>query len=84
MTSFLSKWTHILDFKGQIFHTCEGLPFTYLVEGNFVVTSRTKRRIHKSQFEKAFAISPLKNVAQLQNLVQGPSYVFAILTDSRI
>jgi hypothetical protein len=48
-----------------------------------VVPSTTYRLLPRSQFARAFERAPLGGPGQLQDL-QGPSYLFAILTDPRI
>ena len=40
--------------------------------------------LHRSQFEKAYGQGPLTGPGQLNDLVRGPSYVYAILTDPRV
>lgn len=79
-----SIWARIVAAAGQRFQTTTGKPFTYRVSGSVLRPSRTNRNLHQSQFERAWALRPLRNVAQLQWQVQGPSYIFAILTDPRI
>jgi hypothetical protein len=77
-------WERIVLAAGQPFQTVRGMLFTYNVSGNTLRASRADRNLHRSQFERAWGLCPLRNVAQLQYQVQGPSYVFAILTDPRI
>ena len=77
-------WDRIRRLEGAEFTTVTGLPFSYKIDRNSLITSRTERRLAKSEFAKAVALMPLLSVSQLQNTVQRPSYVFAVLTDSRI
>jgi hypothetical protein len=60
-----------------------GGEFTYDVPGNFVNLPRTNRHIPRKDFEEAYNNFPLKNTSVLQHL-QGPSYIYAILSDERI
>ena len=70
--------------EGEIFHTVKGLPFTYrFVDDSMIQTSRTTFKIHIANFEKALNVK-FKNICELEKAgVFGPSYVFAIITDSR-
>lgn len=60
-----------------------GQPFTYTVIGSSVRPSTTNRMLPRSQFEAARKRLPVSGPGELSDL-QGPSYLFAILTDSRI
>ena len=66
------------------FHTKRGLPFTYEIEGNQLIPNRTEYPLHKSNFRKAYELMPVSGPGELTNEVRGPSYVWAILNDSRI
>jgi predicted nucleic-acid-binding Zn-ribbon protein len=83
MDNFEAAWTLILRHQGEEFFQLEGKPFTYRVCGNTVVPSTTNRNLSRSQFEKAWERMPVEGPGALQDL-QGPSYLYAILTDSRI
>ncbi len=83
MTGFDVVWQRIVTLQGQVFHQKRGKPFTYVVSGGCVVPSTTNRLLPRSQFALAFERAPLDGPGQLQDL-QGPSYLFAILTDRRI
>lgn len=82
--SFETIWENIVHCSGQKFFTKSGLPFTYQILNNSVVTSRTNYPLSKSQFEKAAKIPHLIGPGQINHLVRGPAYIYAILTDSRI
>jgi hypothetical protein len=64
-----------------VFSTVTGKQFVYNFDGNIVRPEHTKRNIPRSDFEKAHALMPLKDPGQINQLVQGPAYVYAILTD---
>ena len=76
-------WGRIEAHAGETFRQVRGGEFTYRVEGGSVWPDRTNRNLGKSQFAQAFDRRPLTSTTQLQDL-QGPSYLFAILTDARI
>ena len=48
------------------------------------VPDRTSYPLHVSQFRLAYDKMPLRGPGEINRLVRGPAYVFAILTDSRI
>lgn len=76
-------WRRIEQHAGEEFRQLGGRPFTYRIRSRCVVPSTTKRQIHRSEFEKALNLVPLENTVPVQHL-QGPSYIYAILMDSRI
>lgn len=80
---FSNVWSKIIIHEGEVFTQIRGKEFTYIIVGNSIVPSTTNRNIHMNQFEKAYELMPLKNTSAIQDL-QGPSYLYAILTDSRI
>jgi len=84
MSDFIYIWKNIIANEGNLFHTINGKEFTYRVNGNKLITNRTSRNITKNDIEKAFNLLPLIGPSAINNLVQGPSYVWAILNDKRI
>ncbi|MFC9778383.1 hypothetical protein [Paenibacillus chitinolyticus] len=76
-------WERIIENEGQTFKQIKGEEFTYAVKGNVIQLNRTNRSVSKSTFIEAFKYVPLSNTVSLQHL-QAPSYLFAILMDSRI
>lgn len=83
MAGFDEVWQRIVMLRGETFYQKMGKPFTYAVSGNSLKPSTTNRRLPRSHFARAFARAPLDGPGQLQDL-QGPSYLFAILTDRRV
>ncbi|HHY82177.1 MAG TPA: virion tegument protein [Clostridiales bacterium] len=81
---FDAIWTNIINHAGEQFFTKTKLPFTYKIVSNCVVPDRTNYPINKADFEKAAKITPLHGPGQINSLVRGPAYVYAILTDKRI
>lgn len=76
-------WEKVKMHQGEVFHTTTGLEFTYTVVGEKVIHTRSKATLSRSDFEKAVKINPQK-ASDLHNDVSGPSYVYAIITDSRL
>lgn len=76
-------WERIMKHEGEEFQKIRGGKFTYRIQNNYVYLNSTNRAIPKSDIEKALKLVPLKNTVAVKNL-QGPSYVYAILMDSRI
>lgn len=81
---FETVWSRIKNNAGTNFYTKTGLLFTYRIANDCVVPDRTNYPLAKSNFEKAFAVENLTGPGKINNLVRGPAYVYAILTDSRI
>lgn len=81
---FNSVWLQIVKYAGQQFRTATGLPFTYAVKGQVLRPSRTHYNLTRSELAKAYALMPLKGPGQINSIVRGPAYVYAILMDSRI
>jgi hypothetical protein len=82
LTGFDVVWQRIVALEGEAFRQKTGRPFCYRISGNCVVPSTTNRLLPRSQFARAYD-RPLTGPGQLQDL-QGPSYLFAILTDPRV
>jgi len=83
---FERVWKSIARHAGGDFATVTGKSFRYRLDGDTVFIERDGREINralgKSQFQKAWARWPVEGPGELQD-VQGPSFVFAILNDSR-
>ena len=84
MASFDTVWSRIQACAGQEFHTKTGVRFVYRVDGTAVIPEHTQYPIHMSQFQKAQELMPLKGPSEINRLVRGPAYVYAILTDRRM
>ena len=76
-------WEKVKQHQGETFQTVTGLEFTYTVIGEKVVHTRSKVTLSRSNFEKAVRLNPQKP-SDLHNEVSGPSYVYAIITDTRL
>ena len=84
MANIEKVWERIAKLEGEEFHTKRGLSFTYKVHGNEFRPSRTKWLITKTDFEKALGYVPCDGPGAINKLVQGPSYVWAVLHDPRM
>jgi len=82
--SFENVWQRIVEHQGETFKTKTGLPFTYRVEGDKFLQDRTPWTITIQDFEEAFAHVPIDGPGRIGDLVQGSSYVWAVLHDRRI
>ena len=77
-------WEKIKTFEGEKFRTIRNLEFTYEITGDVIIPSRTEYNIGKSDVGKVLERVPLKGPGEITNDVRGPSYIWAILHDSRI
>jgi hypothetical protein len=76
-------WARICACEGEVFYQKRGQPFTYSVVGSSLLPSTTNRMLPRSQFVEASTRLPVSGPGELNDL-QGPSYLYAILTDQRI
>ena len=84
MDEFDAVWHRIETCAGKDFRTKTGLRLTYKVVGATVVPDRTGYALHISNFQTAFKLLPLKGPGEINAIVRGPAYVYAILADDRI
>jgi hypothetical protein len=81
-------WERVVRLQGAEFMTATHLPFTYKVEGDSGIWfyrdgERIDRRLWKGEFEEASKKLPLRKTTDLRKF-QCSSYLFGLLTDSRI
>lgn len=81
---FEQVWRNVETHAGEEFYTVKNISFTYTFKGNRISLNNTNRDIPRSDFERAFAVNPEKPMVLNKMNVQGPSYLFAIITDDRI
>jgi len=81
--TFDKIWSRIELNSGQVFALKRGQEFTYEVRSGCVIPDRANRSLPRSNFKQAFELLPLTGPGAIQHL-QGPSYIFAILSDTRI
>jgi len=84
INTFEESWNKILKNQGEIFFTKNQHQFSYTINGTIVHPLHTNRNIPKSDILKAFNRLPINRPSDINTLVQGPSYVWAILNDKRI
>jgi hypothetical protein len=83
MEPFDEVWLRIERFAGEEFRQVAGKGFTYTVHGGVLTPSTANRNLPRSSFHEAFERMPVDGPGKLNDL-QGPSYLFAILSDPRI
>ncbi len=83
-TSFDAVWERIVGREREFFQTSKGRYFTYRIEDDALLPSRSDIRIPRSDFALAFSMVPIPTSAKLNRLVDAPSYIWAILHDERI
>jgi hypothetical protein len=76
-------WRRITALEGETFTQARGGQFTFEMRPGSLRPNRTNRNLPRSTFEEALRRIPLAGPGQIQDL-QGPSYVFAILMDTRV
>ena len=79
-----SVWNNIKRHQGETFRTVTGKSFEYHVDGNAIKLHNTKRSIPKTNVESALLVPKPSPGLFTQLGFQGPSYLFAIITDERI
>jgi hypothetical protein len=84
MPRYDEVWNRIVSHTGKLFKTKRGLEFTYSIEADIFVPSRTNYRINKCDFEKAYALVPFDGPGIINNTVRGPAYILAVLHDQSI
>lgn len=84
MRDIVKVWNRLSALEGEEFKTKTGLPFTYTISGDVLRVSRTEYNLTKANFAKAFKAVPFDGPGNIQNDVRGPSYVWALLHDSRV
>ena len=77
-------WNRVRMHSGEVFYTKTGVPYTYHTTDRLVVLENTNRTIPIGDFEKALTVSNPSVVAFQKLNLQGPSYLYGIITDSRI
>lgn len=87
-TDFEEIWNLILAYKGEIFYTKRGYPFTYKMVGNAIRPIRNGRKINQlipeGDFQKVYPQLPIPGPGVINRFVRGPAFVWGILHDQRI
>ena len=77
-------WVRLHSLEGEEFHTKSGKPFSFTISGDVLLVSRTEYNLSKGNFAKGLEIVPFDGPSAVQDVVRGPSYVWAILHDVRV
>lgn len=77
-------WVNIRTHEGEVFYTKTRKPFTYRTTDRLVVLQNTNRNIPIGDFAKALNVVNPSVVKFQQMNLQGPSYLYGIISDSRI
>lgn len=77
-------WGRIVALEGEEFRTKTGMPFTFEISGDVFRPSRTKYNISRSDFGRALELVPFDGPGEINDLVRGPAYVWAVLHDQRV
>lgn len=79
-------WERIKAHAGPEFKflTIQQEEFWYTVSGNIFRPSRTKYKIHRSEFEKAYPRVPFSGPGEITQTIRGSSYVWGVLHDEKI
>lgn len=78
MESFEKYWSQIKECQSDTFKTKRQLEFTYTMEGDYIIPSRTYYKIAKSDFEKVYNMWPVTGSGEITKIVRGPSYIYSI------
>lgn len=75
-------WANIRKHEGETFYTVTNIEYHYVFKDNYIlVNNDPRRRITKASFEKALEI---ENPTPSKINLRGQSYIYGIITDSRI
>ena len=80
---FDTIWARIKRHEGETFAQKRGGEFCYAIEGSGIRPDRTNQVISKKHLKEASGLLPLEDTVPVQHL-RGPSYIYAVLMDSRI
>ena len=78
-------WANICRHEGDVFHTVRSIAYTYVVKDNYIlINNDSRRKITKTNLEKALKIQNVTCSKIGSAGIWGPSYIYGIITDSRI
>jgi hypothetical protein len=81
-------WIKLQAHAGETFHTITGLPFAYRIENECLVPIRNgvpiRQSLTRQNFERALGLLPFNSPGEINNIIRGPAYVYALLHDPRI
>ena len=76
-------WNRIIACSGEVFRQRRGKSFTYSVSGDTVYLDTVNEDLSRRQITDAYNRIPLAGPDDINDL-NGPRYIYAILTDRRI
>ena len=78
-------WANICKHEGDVFHTVRNIAYTYVVKDNYIlINNDSRRKITKTNLSKALEIQNPTSSKIGNAGIWGPSYIYGIITDSRI
>ena len=78
-------WANICKHEGEVFYTVRNKAYTYVVKDNYIlIKNDSRKRITKTNFEMALQIQNPTSSKIGNAGIWGPSYIYGIITDSRI
>lgn len=78
-------WNNIVQLQGQTFYTIRRKAFTYTIQGDSLqVVGNANYNLARTNFLRAFEEGPVDGPGSYPRKIVGPSYVWALLNDSRI
>jgi hypothetical protein len=83
-SNFEELWIRMKEHEGETFRTKNGLDFMYSIRGKIFYPNRTEYQVSKADFRKAFELMPCDGPGVINEIVRGPSYVWAVIHDPRI
>jgi hypothetical protein len=83
--AFSVIWNRIISLQGQPFRLARGKQVTYSILGDVLYIDDSDSRVHISQFEHALGMVPVSGPVVFNEAgLWGPSYLYAIMMDSRV
>ena len=78
-------WVNICKHEGELFHTVTSKEYTYTVKDDYIlINNDNRRKITKTSLSKALEIQNPTCSKIGHAGIWGPSYVYGMITDSRI
>ena len=78
-------WANICKHEGDVFYTVRNVEYTYVIKDNYIlINNDSRRKITKTNLAKALDFQN-PTCSKIANAgIWGPSYIYGIITDSRI
>lgn len=82
-SAFEAVWQKIAAMEGEVFHTPNGVPFTYTFHRTYLVVSVGRQSVPRTYCEK-IARRIEEGIVDRSPALQGQTFLLGILTDRRI